>query len=40
MLMLWRLLLEDYGPEFLLITGKADTVADPLSRLHKQGDIG
>ena len=37
--MCWRLLLEGYGPEIVCIKGKANIVADALSRLPRQGDI-
>ena len=37
--MRWRLLLEEYGPEIVYIKGKANIVADTLSRLPKQGDV-
>ena len=37
--MRWRLLLEEYGPEIVNIKGKANLVADALSRLPRQGDV-
>ncbi len=37
--MCWRLILEEYGPEIDSIKGKANVVADAISRLPKQGDI-
>jgi hypothetical protein len=35
---IWRLLLEEYGPKYIHIAGKNNTVADALSRLEKDGD--
>jgi len=32
----WRLLLEEYGPQFVHVRGKDNVVADALSRLHAQ----
>ena len=37
--MRWRLLFEEYGPEFEYIKGPKNVVADALSRLPRQGDI-
>jgi hypothetical protein len=34
----WRLLLEEYGPEYVHITGKNNIVADALSRLETNED--
>jgi hypothetical protein len=34
----WRLLLEEYGPKYIRIAGKNNTVADALSRLEKEDD--
>jgi hypothetical protein len=34
----WRLLLEEYGPKYVHITGKNNIVADALSRLEKDED--
>jgi hypothetical protein len=34
----WRLILEEYGPKYVHIAGKNNTVADALSRLEKDED--
>jgi hypothetical protein len=34
----WRLLLEEYGPQYVHIAGKNNIVADALSRLEKDED--
>jgi hypothetical protein len=34
----WRLLLEEYGPKYVHISGKNNMVADALSRVEKDDD--
>jgi hypothetical protein len=35
---IWRLLLEEYGPNYVHIAGKNNIVTDALSRLEKDED--
>jgi hypothetical protein len=35
----WRLLLEEYGPEFVHVSGKENIVADALSRMEANSDV-
>ena len=38
--MRWRLIIEEYGPDFFNIPGPKNIFADTLSRLLKTGDVG